>query len=103
MKTLTDFDPAAMMEKLATLSNTTTKESNSLDASAEAARTGNKMVAIRSAQIESVMAGLGRIDDGANQILDVNSLMTAFEDYVAKAITGDAGIPINFMCQASAR
>lgn len=44
VKEFAEFDPAAMMGKLATLANTTTRETNSLDVSAEAARTGQKMV-----------------------------------------------------------
>ena len=36
------------------------------------------------------------IDDGRNKMLDINTLMIAFEDYVKKASAGEAGVPINF-------
>lgn len=43
-----------------------------------------------------MMASLGKIDDGANQVLDINSLMVAFEDYVDKASHGEVGVPLSF-------
>ena len=42
------------------------------------------------------MSSLGAYDDKNNKVIDTNSLMTALEDYVKKAIAGDAGVPINF-------
>ena len=41
-------------------------------------------------------SSLGEYDDKNNKVIDTNSLMTAMEDYVKKAIAGDAGVPINF-------
>lgn len=96
VKEFADFDGAKMMEKLATLHNATASEQDSVAASAEAARTGGKMVAFQAAQVKSVMAGLQDVDDGQNKMLDINSLMTAFEDYVDKALTGNIGVPINY-------
>ncbi len=53
-------------------------------------------VGIRGEEIKAVISGLGTIDDGKNRILDINTLMTAFEDFVGKATSGEAGVPINF-------
>lgn len=96
VKTFAEFDPEKMMSKLATLANATKSDQKSVADSAEAARTGGKMLAIRNAEIKSVMSGLDEIDDGKNQMLDINSLMTSFEDFVEKALAGDIGVPINF-------
>ena len=96
VKGFSNFDPAAMMEKLATLQNATASDNDSVSASAEAARTGGQMTALLSTQVKAVMSGLADIDDGNNKMLDVNSLMTAFEDYVEKALAGNLGVPINF-------
>lgn len=96
VKEFSDFDPAKMMDKLAALQNATAKESDSVSASAAAARTGGQMVQMQASQVKSVMSGLGDIDDGQNKMLDINSLMTAFEDYVDKALAGNLGVPLNY-------
>lgn len=96
VKTFADFDPAKMMTNLAALANATSNDKNSVAASATAARTGAQMLAIQGSQVANVMLGLDKIDDGANKMLDINSMMTAFEDYVDKAIAGDIGVPINY-------
>ena len=96
VKQFAEFDPAAMMGKLATLQNATASDQSSVDSAAENARTGGTMMAIRTSEIKSVMSGLSAIDDGQNKMLDINSLMTALEDYVDKALAGQAGVPINY-------
>lgn len=96
VKEFADFDPSAMMGKLATLANSTTAAQGSVAQSAQAARTGQQMLAIRNSEVQSVMTGLGQISDGENQLLDINTLMTAFEDYINKALEGNVGIPVNY-------
>ncbi|MDY7021094.1 MAG: hypothetical protein SWJ54_06990 [Cyanobacteriota bacterium] len=54
------------------------------------------MIQIRASEIHSVMLGLGEIDDGVNKMLDINTLMTAFEDYVNKALAGNIGVPVTY-------
>lgn len=92
----TDFDGKAAMENVAALQNATASAKDSVDESAEKARLGQQMVALKNAQIQGVLTGLSEIDSGSNQILDINSLMTAFEDYVNKALDGEIGMPINY-------
>lgn len=92
----TDFDGKAAMENVAALQNATAAAKDSVDESAEKARMGQQMVALKNAQIQGVLTGLSEIDSGCNQILDINSLMTAFEDYVNKALGGEIGMPINY-------
>jgi hypothetical protein len=96
VKQFADFDPAAMMGKLAALQNATASDMDSVSASAASARTGGQMVQMQASQVKSVMSGLGDIDDGQNKMLDINSLMSAFEDYVDKALAGNIGVPINY-------
>ena len=91
-----DFDPAKMMGKLATLQNATNTDQSTVNTAAEKARTGGEMTSLRAADIKSVMSSLATIDDGKNDMLDINSLMTAFQDYVDKAIAGKVGVPINY-------
>jgi hypothetical protein len=103
VKTLADFDPSKMMGKLATLANATNSDRESMDEAAASARTGGQMIAIRGAEIQNVMSGLSEIDSGQNKMLDINSLMTAFEDYVEKALAGNIGVPINFYLKSITR
>jgi hypothetical protein len=103
VKTISNFDPAAMMGKLATLANATTSDQESVDEAAASARTGAQMLSIRGSEIQNVMSGLEKIDSGQNKMLDINSLMTAFEDYVEKALAGNIGVPINFYLKSITR
>lgn len=96
VKQFADFDPAKMMGNLATLANSTANDKGSVSAAATAARTGKQMMEIQGSTVTNVMLGLAQIDDGANKMLDINSMMTAFEDYVDKAIGGEIGVPINY-------
>lgn len=96
VKEFADFDPKAMMDKLATLQNATASDQDSISGAAAAARTGGEMQAMESTKVQSVLTGLSDIDDGQNKMLDINSLMTAFEDYVDKALAGNIGVPINY-------
>lgn len=103
VKSIADFDPAKMMGKLATLANATNAEQESIDQAANSAMTGGQMLSIRGAEIQNVMSGLEKIDSGQNKMLDINSLMTAFEDYVEKALAGNIGVPVNFYLKSITR
>ena len=90
------FDGKSAMDSIAALQNATASAKDSVDESAEKARMGQQMVSLKNAQIKGVLTGLSEIDDGSNKILDINSMMTAFEDYVDKALKGELGMPINY-------
>ncbi len=93
-----DFDPAKEMQDLATLQGATASENNTISSAADAARTGQQMITLKNETIKSTLNGLSEIDDGANQIIDTNSMMTAMDDYVQKCIEGgeNLGVPINY-------
>ncbi|KAJ4249050.1 hypothetical protein NW762_012381 [Fusarium torreyae] len=52
------------------------------------------------ANMDAVLAmhagALATIEDGKNKILDVDSMMTALDDYLRKAADDKAGVPINY-------
>jgi len=96
VKTFADFDPAKMMAQVAALQNLTSSDIASVADSAAKARTGGDLVALKSADITSVMTGLQSIDDGKDSVMDIGTLMTAFDDYVTAAIKGGIGVPINY-------
>ncbi|MGX5817984.1 hypothetical protein ACWKWU_07300 [Chitinophaga lutea] len=100
VRTFADFDPSKLA---ATLNNATSAETQSVDQSATAAKTGARLLTMQGAAIQSVMTGLGKIDQSGNQVMDINTLMNAFEDYLEEVRKGDAGIPINFQVRTVTR
>lgn len=94
----TDFDPASQMEKLATLQGATASENNTIASAAHAAKTGKQMMEMENATITSVLSGLSAIEEHENNIIDINSMMTAMDDYIQKCVEADnnVGVPINY-------
>jgi hypothetical protein len=96
VKQFSNFSPDETMGKLAVLQNATADGQASVQAGAQAARTGQSMVSLESARIQSVMSAVSEHQEGTNKILDINSLMQAFTDFVDKAAAGESGVPINY-------
>lgn len=91
-----DDDGAKSMAALMALQNATASEQDSVDQSAAAARTGGQMVALQNSKITASLSALAQIDDGANKIIDTNSMMDALDDYIQKCLAGNIGVPINY-------
>lgn len=98
VQSFSDFDPAKTMEQLATLQGATASENTTVGEAASAARTGEQMITLKNATITATLSGVSDIDDGQNQIIDTNSVMTALDDYIQKCIEGgeNLGVPINY-------
>jgi hypothetical protein len=96
VKEFASFDPKTNMEQVAAIQNATADEQSTIKSMAEASRTGEQSSALQGKVIESSLSALATIDEDKNKILDVNSMMTALEDYLKKAAEGNAGVPINF-------
>lgn len=91
-----DNDGSVSMTALLKLQGVTQTERDSVASSATAARTGQGLVAMKSGQMESALSALKDIDDGANKIIDINSMMDALDDYVQKCLDGKIGAPITY-------
>jgi len=100
VKQFTDFDGAASMTKLAQLQNATAGDKQTVDSAADKARAGQQMLAMENSKVQAVLSGLSDIDDKANKILDINSMMDALDDYIQKALAGNIGVPINYYLKA---
>ena len=96
VKQFSKFDPESSMSAISTIQNATVADQGSVTQSAEAARTGGQMVSMKATEIKSTLSALSDIDDGSNKILDINSMMTALDDYLKKAADGTAGVPVNY-------
>lgn len=99
VKSFSQFDPASAMATVATIKNATAADHNSANASAEKARTGESMVALKTSDMKAALSALEEIQDGKNKIIDINSMMTALDDYLKKAASGECGTPINYYLQ----
>lgn len=96
VKQFASFDGATAMQQLAALQNATAGDMDTVDSSATAARTGQQMLAMQNSKVQGVLTGLADIDDGANKMLDINSMMDAMDDYIQKALAGNLGVPVNY-------
>lgn len=89
-------DPEKVMDQLAAIQGSSDSSVNTMMAGADSAKTGQQFITLNNEYVKNTVSSLGAYDDKNNKVIDTNSLMTALEDYVKKAIAGDAGVPINF-------
>lgn len=96
VKEFVDFDPKSNMGAVAAIQNATSSDQATIQSIGEASRTSGQASEMQSKTIEASLTTLVTIDGEKNKILDVNSMITALEDYLIKAAKGDAGVPINY-------
>ena len=93
VKQFADFDPMAAVAKV---QNATASELDTIDSAASNARTGAQMQSMQASKVQAALSALADIEKTSNKVIDVNSLMTAMEDYVGKCLAGNIGVPINY-------
>jgi len=92
-----DLDPAKIMENLATIQDAGNAGVNStIESQSEEGKRGGQYMSLSSEHMKNSVSAITEIEHDNNKTLDTNSLMTAFEDYVGKAMDGESGVPINF-------
>merc|ERR1719427_971684 len=96
VKQFAGFDAAEMGQKLATLSNSTT-EAATIEQGASEGRTQGQMGSMAAQTVESVMSGLEDMKTNSDSMLNVNTMMTALENYAQMAAEGGIGVPINYL------
>lgn len=84
------------MAELAAMQDASNSGIMSVASGGASAKKGQSLQQMSSAYIKSSVEAVGEMDKSNNQVIDLNSLMTAFDDYVAKAGDGKTGVPINF-------
>ena len=90
-------DPQTHMEQLAAIQGATNSDLNTVASSASGAKEGQTLSTLSTDYMKAAVDAVGEMDKQANQVIDTNSMMTAFDDFVQKAIEGDCGVPINFL------
>ncbi len=89
--------PTDVMDKLSKIQASSDSVVTSTTSQAEKAKTGQSFMALDNSYITNAVSAIGKIDSDDNKVIDTNSLMTAFDDYVKLAKDGKCGgIPINF-------
>lgn len=96
-KGMVEFDATTMQKELTTLTNATATEQKTAATSTEEASIKRKIIQFQGAKVQNVLDALRGGDEKKNRRLDINSLMTAFDNYIA-CITGSGqvGVPISF-------
>lgn len=95
---ISQLQPSAteVMGQLAAIQGATDSDVNSVSSEAGKAKAGKQFIELNNSYVTSVVSNLTKADNDNNKMIDVNSLMTAFDDYVQKAEAGKSGVPINF-------
>ena len=104
VKSFANIDPSKSMEALGKLADATASDKESAQSSAKAARARQLMVSMQSANVEGVLSSLSDIKGENVKVMDVNSLMTAFDSYIADINSGKCkGVPINYFVKPITR
>jgi hypothetical protein len=88
--------PQENMAQLASIQGASNTDLKTVASSAGGAKDGQSLSTLSTDYLKASVDAVGKLDEQANKIIDTNSLMTAFDDYVKKAAAGDCGVPINF-------
>jgi hypothetical protein len=97
--TISSLKPKAteVMGQLNEIQHATDSEVNSTAAGAKKAREGKQFMTLDNGYLTNAVTAVHEAQNHDNKVIDLNSLMTAFDDFVKKAAADDAcGVPINF-------
>lgn len=89
-------DPAENMAQLAAMQTSANTATKSMAASGAEAKKGQSIEQMNADYIKAAVSAVSEVDSQDNKVIDLNSMMTALDDYVAKAGDGKTGVPINF-------
>ncbi|QHE76531.1 hypothetical protein [Hydrogenophaga sp. PBL-H3] len=96
VKTFAVEEGKTTMDALAAMATTANTGLQSMQTLAASARSGQAFTELQANTVQSVLSKLGEIQGMKVKVLDVNSLMTAFDNYVEAARKGGIGVPINY-------
>ncbi|MEJ7687614.1 MAG: hypothetical protein WKG52_11815 [Variovorax sp.] len=89
------LDAKEMMEGLAGLAPS--HGFGSVGQAADDAKNAKKFTSMKGAQTSSLMVGLDEIDEKKNSVVGLNSLVTAFDNYIEQVSKGScSGVPITY-------
>mmetsp|Transcript_27251 Transcript_27251/g.31099 ORF Transcript_27251/g.31099 Transcript_27251/m.31099 type:complete len:507 (+) Transcript_27251:165-1685(+) len=90
-------DAKKIMEQQAAIAAASNEGVNSsAEASKEGAKKGAQYMALSSEYMANSVQNLDSYQNDNNKVIDSNSMMAAFEDFIKKVEQGDCGVPTNF-------
>jgi len=93
-------EPQEVMEQLSAISNasstTVSNNSKGFQEMGKEGKTGQQFMNLNSDFAQKTISSVKNINTKDNKVIDTNSLMNAFTDYINKAEKGNCGVPINF-------
>jgi len=89
-------DAKEVMDQLSAIQGATDSITTTQGSAASSAKAGSQFIELNNSYVTNVVSNLGVIENNNNKVIDTNSLMTAFDDYVQQATKGEDGVPINF-------
>lgn len=96
-----DPDPSKIMGQMSAVaeasSSATASGSASIDAAANDAGTKASFIELNSQHLENSVGAMVDKANVQNKVIDINTMMTAFENYIDQCIEGGCGIPTNYL------
>jgi hypothetical protein len=90
-------NPKEEMDQLAKLQGSSNSSNKTIAAGAADAKKEQSIDKMNSSYVSAAVSALSEVDKQKNNVINLNSLMTALDDYVKKAGDGKlGGVPINF-------
>jgi len=89
-------NPKQVMEQLAAIQGGNDTAVNNMGKEARKAQVGESFMELNNSYVTNVVSEIGSYDNKNNKVIDMNSLMTALDNFVLKAEEGQGGVPINF-------
>ena len=102
VKGFNNFD-TNLGEQLATMATDTSGNMETISSQAQEARAAQNMLAVKQTTTTSVLSSLGELDARNDKILNINSMMTAFDAYVDQAANLTCGVPVNYFVKPITR
>ena len=95
---ISQLQPSAdeIMSQINAIHDATNKRVGTMGSEANDGKVGAGFKDLNQDYTSSVVSSLSKVDNENNRIIDTNSLMTAFDDYVDLAHNSEIGVPINF-------
>jgi len=89
-------NPKQVMEQLAAIQGGNDTAVNNMGKEARKAQDGESFMELNNSYVTNVVSEIGSYDNKNNKVIDMNSLMTALDNFILKAEEGQGGVPINF-------
>ena len=89
-------DPKERMEALAAMQGATNAGMQTMASAAGSAQKEATVEKMETDYVSAAIQGAAEIDSQDNKVIDLNSLMTALDDFIARVNGAEGGVPINF-------